>query len=347
MVEIVIGGVTRVVIGRGVLDAVAVLGGVTPGLCALVTQRGAAPVAAAIATALGAAGFPTAVVEVPDGEAAKTLGSVEALCRSLAEAGMTRADLIIGVGGGAVADLAGFAAAVYLRGVRVHLVATTLLAAVDAAVGGKTGVNLMGKNLVGVFRHPHRVLIDLEILEALPAAGRRQGLSEALKAGLVGDPALFELLERDGVAADLSEVVSRAVAVKAGIVEEDFEERGVRAHLNYGHTVGHALEATGALSHGDAIAIGMVAAGRASALDAGFGAEVRQTEAIRGLGLPVAVSGVAAPAVIDLLRFDKKRDASGLRMVLLEAIGRPRVAHVGSATVEAALRAAGISGGRS
>jgi 3-dehydroquinate synthetase len=255
--------------------------------------------------------------------------------------------MVVGVGGGAVTDLAGFVGAVFLRGVRVHFVPTTLLAAIDASIGGKSGVNVGGKNLVGAFRHPARVVIDLSVLDALPGELIREGLAEALKAGLVGDPGLFELIERDGQGADLAEVVTRAVAVKARIVGEDFEERGVRAHLNYGHTVGHALEAITGMPHGEAVAVGMVAAGRASVIEAGFDGEERQRSAIAGLGLPTEAPGVDRIELLSRLRLDKKHDSHGLRMVVLEAVGRPLVRPVGSATVGAALAAVGISGGES
>ena len=347
MVEVVVAGVTTVLIGRGVLGADPVLGDAGPKLAAIVTQPGARAVAGAVASHLGAAGVRTLTLEAPDGGAAKTLDTVGAVCRSLSEAGATRGDLVLGVGGGAVTDLAGFVAAVYLRGVRVHLVATTLLAAVDAAIGGKTGIDVGGKNLVGVFRHPARVVVDLDVLDALPVRLRRHGLAEALKAGLVGDPVLFEMLETEGIDADLADVVSRSIAVKARIVSRDFEESGERAHLNYGHTVGHAVESVGGLPHGEAIALGMVAAGRASAIEAGFADEGRQKDAIAGLGLPVVAPGLDRNLVIAQIRLDKKRDAAGLRMVLLEAVGLPRVAHVAPATVDAALGAAGIPGGGS
>jgi 3-dehydroquinate synthase len=347
VVEVVVAGVTEVLIGRDVLGVDPVLGDARPKLAAIVTQPGALGVAGAVAGHLGEAGIRTLTLEVPDGGAAKTLDTVGTVCRSLSEAGATRSDLVVGVGGGAVTDLAGFVAAVYLRGVRVHLVATTLLAAVDAAIGGKTGIDVGGKNLVGVFRHPARVVVDLDVLDTLPLQLRRHGLAEALKAGLVGDPLLFEILETGGIDADLAEVVSRSVAVKARIVGRDFEESGERAHLNYGHTVGHALESVGGLPHGEAIAVGMVAAARASAIEAGFVDEGRQKEAIAGLGLPVVAPSLDRDRVIAQIQLDKKRDATGLRMVLLEAIGGPRVAHIASTTVDAALRAVGIPGGES
>ena len=247
------------------------------------------------------------------------------------------------MGGGALTDAAGFVAATYLRGLESIYVPTTLLGAVDASLGGKTAVNLGAKNLVGVFHHPARVVVDADLLDALPVVLKREGAAEAVKAGLIGDPGLLDLFEQDGMEADLEAVVHRALAVKAGVVERDPLERGERIHLNYGHTVGHAVEVVCGLRHGVAVAVGMVAAGRASARLLGFTAEERQRDLIGHLGLPVAVPGAAAGAVQDLVRLDKKRDATGLRMVLLEALGAPRVEHVDSATVEAALEAIGVS----
>lgn len=348
MVEFVVGGVTRVVIGRGgVEQPMVILGESRPAFCGLVTQPGAAAIAEGLAAGLQAGGVETLVLTVADRDAAKSLATVEWVCASLAEAGATRDDLILGVGGGAVTDLAGFVAAVFMRGVSVHFVPTTLLAAIDASIGGKSGVNVGGKNLVGVFRHPDRVVVDLAIIGDLPLELIREGLAEALKAGLVGDTTLFETLERDGVGADLSEVVTRAIGVKARLVDEDFEEHGSRVHLNYGHTVGHALEAVTGMSHGAAVAVGMVAAGRASATEVGFAQEERQRAAIDGLGLPVAAPEVDRVEVMSRLLLDKKRDGTGMRMVLLEAIGHPQVRSVGSATVDAALAAIGIPGGES
>jgi len=347
VVDLVVGGVTRVLVGSGVLDAASVLGDSRPASCAVIAQPGAVAIARTVAGALDGAGVRTTIVDIPDGEMAKTMPTVEAVCLALADAGLSRTDLLVSVGGGAASDLGGFVAAVYLRGITAHHVPTTLLGAVDAAIGGKSGIDVGGKNLVGVFRHPARVVIDLEVLGRLPDDLVREGMAEALKTALIGDPGLLELLERDGVGADLAEVVSRSLAVKARIVGRDFTEAGERAHLNYGHTVGHAIESASGISHGSAVAIGMVAAGRASSLVAGFEHEARQADAIGRLGLPVSAPALDRAAVLRLIDRDKKRDGAETRMVLLEAIGRPVVASVGSATVDAPLEAVGIPGGDS
>jgi len=339
-----VGGATTVLVGRGVLDPTTVLGD-RPGRArvAVLTQPGEPErIGADLAAAVRAAGGAAETRVLPDGEEAKTLAVAAGAYEWLAALGLTRDDTVLAVGGGALTDLAGFVAATFLRGIEAVYVPTTLLGAVDASVGGKTAVNLGAKNLVGAFHHPARVVIDADVLDALPVALRREGAAEALKAGLVGDPALVSLYERDGLEADLAEVVRRAVAVKAGIVERDFREQGERAYLNYGHTIGHAVEAAAGLGHGSAVAVGMVAAGRAAARVAGFEEEGRQREVIARLGLPLAVPGADPAELQRLLGLDKKRDAAGLRMVLLERVGRPRLEHVTAATVRAALAAIGI-----
>jgi 3-dehydroquinate synthase len=303
---------------------------------AIVTQPTVVERAGAIADALGAV-YETGVHVVPDREAAKTLAVAEEAVTWMNGLGLTRYDTVIGIGGGAVTDLAGFVAATYLRGVEAVLVPTTLLGAVDAAIGGKTAVNVDGKNLVGVFRHPARVVIDTEALGSLPRGLLREGSAEALKAGLIADTDLVELYERDGLDAPLEEVVTRAVRVKAAVVSEDFEEQAGRAILNYGHTIGHGVETVAQLPHGYSIAIGMVAAGTVAAQVCGFSAGARQRAVIEQLGLPTSAPGIDREAVRRAVALDKKRDERGLRMVLLRAIGDPIVVPVDREAVEAGL----------
>ena len=345
MDELVVAGETRVVIGSGIAaDPAVVLDGIDTRRIGVLAQPGpASTLARGLGRAAEQQGIAASVRILPDSEDAKRLAVVEDAAAWLAAEGATREAVVVGVGGGALTDVAGFLAAVFLRGVRAVYVPTTMLGAVDASIGGKTAVNVEGKNLVGAFRHPDRVVVDLEVLERLPADRLREGLAESLKAGLVGDPALFELLEADGIDADLGRVVRRSLEVKAGVVGRDFREAGERAILNYGHTVGHAIEVAGGIGHGPAVAIGMVAAGRASALAAGFASEDRQRAAIEGLGLPTTAPAVDRTEVLRLLEMDKKRDTAGLRMVLLEGIGRPLVSHVDSATVDAALESVGVT----
>ena len=191
--------------------------------------------------------------EIDDGEEAKSLTTIERLCSAFAQWGLTRADVVVGVGGGVVTDVAGFAAATYHRGVAVVHVATTLLAQIDAAVGGKTGVNLPeGKNLVGAFWQPSGVICDLDALDTLPERELRSGFGELAKYHfLTGDP-LSEM--------ELEDRIVRAVQIKAGIVNQDEKEQGIRALLNYGHTLGHAIESAGSyeVKHGEAVAIGLI-----------------------------------------------------------------------------------------
>ena len=191
---------------------------------------------------------------------------------------------------------------------------TTLLGAVDAAIGGKSGINLGGKNLVGAFHLPTRVVIDLDVLEQLPPSLRLEGIAEALKAGYLGDADLVSLLQQSDP--PLAEVVRRAVAVKVGIVNSDFREGDQRAFLNFGHTIGHALEILAPMPHGLAVAVGMVAAATVSAARYGFDSR-GLVETVFGLGLPVAASGIAPGPALGLIRKDKKRTSEGVRMVLL------------------------------
>lgn len=202
---------------------------------------------------------------LPDGDDAKNLTVVEQIYKDLNAIGFTRGDLIVAVGGGAITDVAGFVAATYLRGVAATYLATTLLGAVDAAIGGKTGVNVEGKNLAGVFRHPQRVVVDLDILDELPLGLRREGAAEAVKAGFIASWPIVDAYETHGIDAPLELIVPAAIAVKVQAVTADFKEAGIRAILNYGHTIGHAIEVAAGISHGHAVAMGMVAAGEISA----------------------------------------------------------------------------------
>ncbi len=339
MDRLLIAGVCEVVIGHGLADVAVVDARSGRERAAVLTQPGAARWADTVARSLRATGLEAPVRVLPDGDTAKTLEVAAGAYEWLADEGLHRGDTVVGVGGGAVTDLAGFVAATYLRGVEAVYVPTTLLGAVDAAIGGKTGVNLGGKNLVGAFRHPARVVVDTAILGALPDDLWAEGAAEALKAGMIGDPDLVDLLETHGRQAPVGDVVRRAVSVKAAVVEDDFTEAGRRAVLNYGHTIGHAVEMAAGMSHGRAVAVGMVAAGEASARVCGFTGAGRQRRLIASLGLPVAAPGLDLDEARRLLSLDKKRDAAGLRMVLLEDVGKPTVTHVDSATVEAALTA--------
>jgi len=287
-----------------------------------------------------AAGFAAAPLRLETftlepGETSKELASIESLARSFAGAGLHRGDLVVSLGGGVVTDVAGFAAAVYHRGVAVAHLPTTLLAQVDAAIGGKTGVNLPeGKNLVGAFHQPVAVLADVTALATLPEEELQSGLAEVAKHAFLADPPLADVLvaERDAIfardAGTLTRIVSRAAEVKARIVERDETEAGERGTLNYGHTLGHALETIGGYDrwrHGEAVAIGMTFA---AALAAELGlpnwiAEHRRV--LEALGLPTRGAGdVPLDTVLEVMRGDKKYEA-GIRFVVLEAPGRARI----------------------
>lgn len=309
---------------------------------AIITQPGASQHAVRISRYLKDGGLDVDVLGVPDRDEAKTLAVAATLYERFSKIGLGREDTVVGVGGGAVTDLAGFVAGTWMRGVEVVHFPTTLLAAVDASIGGKTGVNHTGKNLVGVFWDPTLVVIDLDILEKLPTALVREGMAEALKAGLVGDAGLVELIEAHGIDAPLENVVPAAVKVKAGYVGDDPREVSGRAMLNFGHTVGHAVEYASSLSHGSAVGVGMVAAAAVSEVDAGFVERARVVDAIARTGLATSVEGLDRTRVRDLIGMDKKRDRNGVRMVLLEAVGQPTLRHAGDDSIDLALQAIGL-----
>lgn len=335
---------STIVVGRGVEDALAEFAGTrTSRLIAVLCQPTTMGLADLYSGSLVDEGFQVTGYTVPDGEEAKRLSVVEDVYRFLNESGFTRDDLVIGVGGGALTDVAGFIGGTYLRGVPVMYIATTLVGAVDAAIGGKTGVNVDGKNLAGVFAHPEAVLIDVDILDRLPDSLKREGAAEALKVGFIEDMSIVEAYEREALGVDLEEIVNRSVAVKVGVVNEDFRERGRRAILNYGHTVGHAIETTTGRSHGDSVAVGMVAEGAASRAALGFTGEERQRAVLEQVGLPLEAPDATAQTVLALMQRDKKRDAEGLRMVLLEEFASPKLVHVDDATVQAAFEGIGLT----
>ncbi len=271
---------------------------------------------------------------LPAGEVHKGIESVTALWRGALRAGVARDGSLIAVGGGVVGDLAGFAAATWMRGVRWVGVPTTLLAMVDSSLGGKTAFDLPeGKNLVGAFHAPSLVLVDTATLETLPLVELRCGMAEAVKHGAIGDPLLFERLEVD--AADLGqgrlppdpELVARAMAVKVRTIETDPYEQGVRAALNLGHTVGHAIEIAThwGLRHGEAVSVGMVAEARLAEemrlCEKGLAA--RMADVLRQMGLPVEIpAGIDRDIVMEALRLDKKRKDGVVRFALPIAIGR-------------------------
>ena len=270
-----------------------------------------------------------------DGEIHKNFANVGHVLEALASLGATRDACVIALGGGVVGDLAGFAAACWMRGIDFVQMPTTLLAMVDSSVGGKTGVNLpAGKNLAGAFHQPRAVIADIDTLGTLPGREYRAGLAEVVKGAAIGDPAFFGWLEAhaDALAArdddTVAEAIARKVRYKAGVVARDETEQGERALLNLGHTFGHALETAGnytALLHGEAVAIGMLLAARLSErLGMSPAADTaRMQRLLARLGLPVACPVDADPQqLLGLMRLDKKNTAGTLRLILWRGIGR-------------------------
>ena len=272
---------------------------------------------------------------VPPGEAAKTMAVIEDTCRRILADGFERGDRVLGLGGGAATDVAGFVAAILLRGVSFGTLSTTLLGQVDASVGGKTGVNLPeGKNLVGAFHQPTVVACDPAFLETLPAREFRAGLAEVVKTAWIGDPGLFAALEDDPPGEwshpGLSDVVKRCVEIKADIVARDEREGGLRACLNFGHTLGHALETEsgGRLLHGEAVALGLVAAVHLSVGTGRCDAALldRLVALLERLGLPTREDAIDPEAAIARTRADKKRAGGRDSWQLTRGLGLVSVA---------------------
>ncbi len=318
----------ELLLGSGLLaDAgrLVVSRGVRAGLAAVVTNEMIRPHAETLAASLVEVGFEPVICLAPEGEAHKTLASVQLLYEQFVAAGLDRQSTVFAVGGGVIGDMAGFAAATYLRGIPFVQVPTSLLAMVDASVGGKTGVDLpQGKNLVGAFKQPAAVLMDVATFSTLPSDEFRAGLAEVVKHGVIGAPRLFTQLEQDGPV-NLLQLVADAVRVKVRIVELDPYERSVRATLNLGHTFGHAIEQVSEyqMRHGDAVAVGMVAAANmAVALgrcEATLAARIRTL--LERLGLPVGVSGYSTEAIHAAMAQDKKRANKKLRFIIPQALG--------------------------
>lgn len=315
-------------LGQGLLQQAGdllVRRGVHPHRTAIVTNAQIRGHADLLAASLRGAGFQPTLVTVPEGEQFKTLETVRSIYEQLLAAGLDRRSTVIALGGGVIGDMAGFAAATYLRGVPFVQIPTSLLAMVDASVGGKTGVDLpQGKNLIGAFKMPQVVLMDTATLATLPSDEFRAGLAEVVKHGIIGAPRLFAELEEEGPAS-LQQLVADAVRVKVNVVEADPYESGLRAVLNLGHTFGHALELVSefTLRHGEAVAVGLVAAAHLAA-DLDYCAPAlaeRITHLIERLGLPTAVEGYAGDAVYAAMGHDKKRSGKILRFIVPRALG--------------------------
>lgn len=287
---------------------------------------------------LKTAGFPVTVVPIPDGEKGKSLGVAAQVWSTLLKKGLDRSATLVALGGGAVGDLAGFVASTYMRGIRLVHCPTTLLACVDSAIGGKTGVNLPeGKNLVGTFYQPALVIEDVSTLKSLSPRQVSAGLAEVIKYGVIRDAALFAYLERRvadlrGMKEDaMTHAIAQCVRIKADVVSRDERESNLRAILNYGHTIGHALEASGqyrTLTHGEAVSLGMMCAARLAlwkgAIKPFFVA--RQEALLRKAGLPTRMRRVPVARVLEHLVYDKKRSGGRQRFVIPTRLGKVVVA---------------------
>ncbi len=339
--RITVGGAQpyEVVVGEGLLGELPVLlrrqvAGAAAEKVAIVHPPTLRATADAIRADLAGEGFDAHAVEVPDGEDAKTLPVAGFCWDVLGQIGLTRSDAVIGVGGGSTTDLAGWVAAGWLRGVRVIQVPTTLAGMVDAAVGGKTGVNTdRGKNLVGAFHPPAGVLCELTTLSTLSSHDYRAGLAEVVKCGFIADPHILELIEADPDAAAVPgsaverELVVRSVQVKADVVGADLTEQGLREILNYGHTLAHAIERVEGYKwrHGAAVSIGLVyAAALARLLGRLDDATAdRHRRLLKSLGLPTAYRADAFAVLLETMKLDKKARGNRLRFVVLDGLARP------------------------
>jgi 3-dehydroquinate synthase len=302
--------------------------------CAIVSDENVASrFAEALVRSLTSVGFKPMLVTIPPGEKSKTLGEAEAICNRMSDAGLDRSSFLVALGGGVVGDLAGFVAAIYHRGISYVQMPTTLLAQVDSSIGGKTAVNIAaGKNLIGAWHQPALVISDTDTLATLPPRERRQGFAEIVKHAVIRDAEMFEMLQHfDGK--DLEALVRRNIVIKATIVAADEREtKGERALLNFGHTVGHAIERAGDLFdflHGEAVSLGIVAACEISVRKAGL-AEAERDRILRTLrvfDLPTRLpADFPREKILDAIRFDKKFERQEVRFVVTPAIGSALVA---------------------
>ena len=325
-------------VGTGVLDRLgelAVAAGLGGGRSAIVTDENVGGLYLARARrALEASGFEPCEIELPAGENSKSMAMLERVYDRMVEARLDRKSVVFALGGGVIGDLAGFAAATFLRGLPLVQIPTTVVAQVDSALGGKTAVNhRAGKNLIGAFYQPRMIVADVALLASLPEREFREGLAEVIKYGAIMDAAMFAGLEREmgkilaRESSSLDEIVYRSLRHKASVVERDEREGGLRAILNFGHTVGHALEAAagyGNYLHGEAVAIGMVIAARLSSLHAGLASnEAKRIELLlKAAGLPTTMPpDWRNQSFLQALELDKKRAGKAIEFVLLDQLG--------------------------
>ena len=301
---------------------------------AILHQPTLAQTAEAVRSHLSDKGIDAHRIEIPDAEGGKELPVVGFIWEVLGRIGIGRKDAVVSLGGGAATDVAGFAAATWLRGVDIVHIPTTLLGMVDAAVGGKTGINTdAGKNLVGAFHQPRAVLVDLATLQTLPPNELVAGMAEIVKAGFIADPVILDLIEADPAAAVdpegdvLPELIRRAIAVKAEVVAADEKESALREILNYGHTLAHAIERRERYRwrHGAAVSVGLVFAAELGRLAGRLDDETadRHRTVLEALGLPVSYDADALPQLLEYMAGDKKNRAGVLRFVVLDGLAKP------------------------
>lgn len=326
----------EVLVGRQLLGELGTLVGERAKRVAVIHPEALAETGEALRADLAGQGFDAVAIQVPNAEEAKT-AEVAAYCwKALGQSGFTRTDVIVGVGGGATTDLAGFVAATWLRGVRWIAIPTTVLAMVDAAVGGKTGINTAeGKNLVGAFHPPAGVLCDLAALDSLPVHDFVSGLAEVIKAGFIADPTILELIEADPQGArtpegpHTAELIERSIKVKAEVVSSDLKESGLREILNYGHTLAHAIEKNERYEwrHGAAVAVGMHFAAELAALAGRLDDATadRHRTILESVGLPLSYRYDQWPKLLETMKVDKKSRGNLLRFIVLDGLGKPTV----------------------
>ncbi|MGW5734462.1 MULTISPECIES: 3-dehydroquinate synthase [Streptomyces] len=326
----------EVLVGRQLLGELPGLIGERTKRVAIIHPEALAETGDALRQDLADQGFEAVAVQVPNAEEAKT-AEVAAYCwKALGQSGFTRSDVIVGVGGGATTDLAGFVAATWLRGVRWIAVPTTVLGMVDAAVGGKTGINTAeGKNLVGSFHPPAGVLCDLAALDSLPVNDFVSGLAEIIKAGFIADPVILELIEEDPEAArspqgrHTAELIERSIKVKAEVVSGDLKESGLREILNYGHTLAHAIEKNERYKwrHGAAVSVGMAFAAELGRLAGRLDDATadRHRAVLESVGLPLSYRYDQWPKLLETMKVDKKSRGDLLRFIVLDGLGKPAV----------------------
>lgn len=325
-----------VIIGRALLGELAPLLGEKVAKVLVIHPVGLSASAELVKETLEAAGYECLLAGVPDSEDAKRV-EVAAFCWTiLGQADFTRSDAVIGFGGGSTTDLAGFVAATWLRGVKLIQIPTTLLGMVDASVGGKTGINTSeGKNLVGAFHSPSGVLVDLDALQTLAKNEILAGFAEVVKYGFIADPVILDLIENNlAEATDPSsdvfeEIVSRSIQIKSNVVGVDFKENGLREILNYGHTLGHAIELAERYKwrHGAAISIGMVFVAELARLAGRLPDAVvdRHRSILTALGLPISYPAEKWPQLLATMKRDKKARGANLRFIVLDDLAKPTV----------------------